>query len=181
MKPFCSSNRRCYRTSCEPCAWRHSLNISRRILNTDLRRLFAVTFAPTHAARTNFRSWRIKVRNLVDYRRRECRWWWDVGLWCWLGADGCVRGIASLGSITEGEFVGAFGWRWPTALRSIDHQELRNEVYFAMRPGIIAHPKPTGRYQSVRFVVAPRTHRRRPVVASGWTEFPSSQPIPVLL
>jgi hypothetical protein len=149
MKPCCSSDRRCYRTSCEPCAWRYSLNISRRILATDPGRLFAVTFAPTLTTQTNFRLWRIQVRNLVDYRRQESRWWRDLGLWGWLGSDGHVRAIIGLGSVREDEFLRAFERRWFATLRNIDVNNARSEIYFAMRPGIIFTGPHHGRYQRI--------------------------------
>src|SRR3712207_3105188 len=101
MKDTCTSEHRCYATSCEPCAWRYSLNISQRILEAHPRGLFAVTIASTLAARTNFRSWRVGVRNLVDHKRHDSKWWRDLGLWGWLGSDGLVRGIVSLGSVLE--------------------------------------------------------------------------------
>ncbi len=159
MKARCSSDHRCYSVLCEPCAWRYSLNISRRVLAAHPRRLFAFTIAPTLAARTNFRSWRIQVRNLVDHRQQESKWWRDLGTWASLGSDGVVRKVVSLASVLEDEFLRAFERRWPTTLRPIVEKELRNEVYFAIRPSVIAQVKSIGRYQSIRLVVEPRAYR----------------------
>lgn len=156
MQPHCSSDRRCYSIQCERCAWRYSLSTSRRILAAHPRRLFAITVAPTLAAWTNFRSLRIQVRNLVEYRRQQSRWWRDLGLWGWLGSDGLVRGIGSLGSVLEDEFLKSFGRRWPTTLRRIEVQDVRSETYFAMRPGIILDTGPHhSRYQRVRVCIEP--------------------------
>ncbi|MBL0406827.1 hypothetical protein JKG68_23055 [Microvirga aerilata] len=151
-----SSANRPYSVSCESCTWRYSLNISRRILTTNPRRLFAITFTPTLTSQADFRSWRIQVRNVLDYRRRESRWWRDVGLWGWLNADGHIKGIASLGAILEDEFLHAFGRRWPTTLRAIDEKELRNEVYFSVRPSMIFNAGPHhGRYQHLKLAIEP--------------------------
>ncbi len=156
MNARCSSDHRCYSVLCEPCAWRYSLNISRRVLAAHPRRLFAVTIAPTLSAQINFRSWRIQVRNLVDYRRQKSKWWRHLGFWNWLGSDGHVRGIVSLGSVLEDEFLRAFSQRWPTTLKPIDVETVRNEIYFAMRPGIVFDTGPHhSRYQQVRMCIEP--------------------------
>jgi hypothetical protein len=156
MKARCSSDRRCYSVLCEPCAWRYSLNISRRVLAAHPRRLFALTFAPTLAARTDLRSWRIQVRNLVDHRRQDSKWWRDLGVWGWLGSDGHVRGIVSLGSVLADEFLRAFERRWPTTLKPIEVGTVRNAIYFAMRPGIIFDTGPHhSRYQQIRICIEP--------------------------
>ena len=92
----------------------------------------------------------------MDYRRQESRWWRDLGLWGWLGSDGHVRGIVNLGSVLEDEFLRAFGRRWPTTFRTIEVQDVRNEVYLAMRPGIIFDAGPHhSRYQRVRLCIEP--------------------------
>jgi hypothetical protein len=167
MKSHCSSNRRCYRTSCEPCSWRYSLNISRRILATNPRRLFAVTFAPTLTSQTDFRSWRVQSRNLVHHQRRGSRWWRDLGLWVWLNADGHIKGIVSL-SVLEDEFLRAFGRRWPTTLTAIDRKELRNAIYFAVRPSVIFNTGPHhSRYQHLRLAVEPAGKVRLPKSLTG--------------
>jgi hypothetical protein len=156
MTLACYSTHRCLGTSCETCAWRYSLNISRRVLAAHPRRLFAVTFAPDLATQTHFRSWRIQVRNLVDHRRHDSKWWRDLGIWGWLGSDGLARGIVSLGSVLEDEFLRAFERRWPTTLRKIKVQDVRSEIYFAMRPGTIFESGPHhSRYQRVRMCIEP--------------------------
>jgi hypothetical protein len=180
MNNSCTSKHRCYSVSCESCTWRYSLGISRRIAATNPRRLFAVTLAPTLTSHTDFRSWRVQSRNLVDHQRRGSRWWRDLGLWVWLNADGHIKGIVSL-SVLEDEFLRAFGRRWPTTVRAIDEKELRNEVYFAVRPSVIAQAKPTGRYQSIRLAIEPRVDRLSHVMTGGSTEHPPSHPLPVLV
>jgi hypothetical protein len=73
-----------------------------------------------------------------------------------MSGDGSVRGIVSLGSVMEDEFIEAFGQRWPTILRAIAVEDVRNEVYFAIRPGLISDPETgEGRYQPVRLAVEP--------------------------
>ncbi len=167
MTQPCSSAHRCARTSCEPCAWRYSLHISRRILAAHPRQLYVVTIEAFLHDPTAFRSWRVRLRNVVDHRRRACRWWREVGLWLWLGADGRVRGIVSLGAVTEEEFIEVIERRWPTTLRPIDVEELRSEVYFAVRPGIIFDTGPhQGRYQAIRLAVEPQMTR---LSVQGWS------------
>ena len=180
----CSPDQRCYATSCEPCAWRYSLNTSRRVLAAHPRRLFAVTIAPTLAAQTNFQSWRIQVRNLVDHRRQDSKWWRDLGVRGWLGSDGLVRGIVSLGSVLADEFLRAFERRWPTTLKPIEVGTVRNEIYFAMRPGIIFDTGPHhSRYQRVRMCMEPAGKLRltRAATEEPCGPVPEDGPMTVLL
>jgi hypothetical protein len=158
MKLQCCSRARCYLLTCEPCAWRYSLNISRRILAHDHRRLFAITIGANLGGTGEFRSWRVAARNLIDYCRRECRWWRDLSLWGWLSADSCVRGIVSLGSVTEGEFCGVFGRRWPISGRPISPTDLRRVIYWeALRPSVIVEAGPQqGRYQHIKITIEPQ-------------------------
>ena len=56
----------------------------------------------------------------------------------------------------EDEFLRAFERRWPTTLRPIKVEMVRNEIYFAMRPGIILDTGPhRSRYQRVRMCIEP--------------------------
>jgi hypothetical protein len=89
---------------CPTCTGRAARRIGRTILATNPRRLFSVEFG-TALSPEQFRSWRTAARNLVDHQRRECRWWREVAMQVWLGADGRVRGIVSLGAITPEEFA----------------------------------------------------------------------------
>ena len=68
-----------------------------------------------------------------------------------------MRGIVALGSITLEEFSEAFS-RWQPTLRRIAPAEVADEVYAAMRPGIVA-ALDRGGYQTVRFTVRPKTVR----------------------
>jgi hypothetical protein len=117
----------------------------------------------------DFRSWRIQFRNFVDHRRRVCRWWRDVGFWLWLGKDGCVRGIVSLGAVTEEEFIEAVGRRWPVKLTHIPVEHLRREAYLhALRPGIVSDTGPHGdRYRGIRVAVEPHEMRSHAITARG--------------
>jgi len=97
----------------------------------------------------------------------------------WLGQDGRVRGIVALGSITPEEFSEAFA-RWEPRLRRIGPEELTDEVYAAMRPGVIAEAA-CGGYRSVRFRVKQkaRTSRALPVIQRE--NVPEFAPMPVIL
>ena len=46
-----------------------------------------------------------------------------------MSRDGRVRGITSLGAVPEVEFLAVMGRRWPTTLRPIKAETVRNEVY----------------------------------------------------
>ncbi len=67
------------------------------------------------------------------------------------GFDGQVQEILSLGSVAEAEFPGIPGRRWGTTLQAIEAAEMRDQVYFAIRPGIVPGIEPHhGRYLRVR-------------------------------
>jgi hypothetical protein len=137
------------------------LNISRRILAHDPGRLFALTIEPNLAGIGEFSGWRTAIRNVVDYRRRQYRWWRGVGIWCWLSEDDCIRGIASIGSVTESEFCGAFANRWPVSVRPITPSNLRHVMYWeALRPSVIVEAGPQqGRYQHIKITIEPQRTR----------------------
>jgi hypothetical protein len=131
----------------------------------------------------DFPSWRIQVRNLLDYRRRACRWWRGVGLWLWLSKDGSVRGIVSLGAVTEEEFMDAVGRRWPVKVQPLEHEGLRETIYLhAIRPGVIFEAgQHTGGYQGIRMTVEPRKQRRLHSEDEGHLGPGSREPLPFLI
>jgi hypothetical protein len=124
------------------------------------RRLFAITF-DTALSREDYRSWRTAARNLVDHKRRECRWWREVSMQIWLGADGRLRGVASLDAVTTDEFRDAFR-RWPLTLTSVKAGDLDDAVYAAVEPGVVACADGQGGYQAVRVTLKPQTTTARP-------------------
>jgi hypothetical protein len=153
----CSSQRRCGRITCEPCARRYAGRVSRRILGTATGSLYAIEFGIRVSSPADFWAWRVEARNSIDYRRRGDRWWRDISLNVWLCADGYVRGVVALGSLTASEVVATFDARWATTLRPIDPAHLRTEIYAAIRPAVIAAQRPScGRYQSLKFAVWPQ-------------------------
>lgn len=157
MPNFCSSANRCGLPSCEACAWRYSLRISRRITKHAPRRIFAVTIATSLADATQFSSWRKTARNLIDYRRRSSNWWRDTGMWLWLSRDTSVRGILTLGALTEDEFIAAFDRRWPTTIQPIEVKLLREHIYYAMRPAVVVVTSPgQRRYQPIGAALEPQ-------------------------
>jgi hypothetical protein len=181
VRPKCISANRCARTDCLTCSKRYATRLARRALRTAPRRLFAVTFA-TRLSPLEFRSWRTSTRNTIDGQRRAYPWWYDVSLCVWLGHDGRVRGIASLGSITEAEFSDAFA-RWSVTLRSIGPHDLRAEVLAVIRPGMIASLDGPGRYQRIKFTLWPkrcvRQSHRQP--QPSFSLHRGIAPMPVLL
>jgi hypothetical protein len=77
----------------------------------------------------------------------------------------------------------AFGSRWPTTLRLIQPNGLRNEVYAAVRPDRIASsPSLSARYQGLKLAIWP--HRSR---ATARQRIPMAapdiciEPIPILI
>ena len=82
-----------------------------------------------------------------------------------MSADGKAHGITSIGAVTEEEFITTFGRRWSTAARPVEITAVREEVYLAIRPGMIADiPVEQARYQrsSWRW-----NRRRRDIAATG--------------
>jgi hypothetical protein len=165
--------------SCRICAGRAIRRTARAILATNPRQLHAVKFS-TRLSPTEFRSWRIAARNIIDHRRRQCRWCHGMQMQVWLGADGGVRGIVALGSITPEEFIEAFRWSGPS-LRRIGPEEVAGVVFEAVRPGVVAEVEGRGGYQTVRFTVRPSratpTTRARPASAPRKV----IEPMPILI
>jgi hypothetical protein len=133
----------------------------------------------THLSTTEFRSWRIAARNIVDHQRRGSRWWRGVSLYVWLDADGRVSGIVALDAITPEEFIKGFA-RWEPMLRRLGPEEVAGAVLQAVRPGVIA-PVDCGGYQSVRFTVRPKTVRRVVRQAVGPRQVAIVEAMPILL
>jgi hypothetical protein len=157
---------------CPTCTGRAARRIGRAILATNPRRLFAVTFDTTLSG-NQFRSWRTAVRNLVDHQRRECRWWRQVAMQVWLGADGRLRGVVSLDAVTTDEFRDAFR-RWSVSITSVKAGDLADAVYAAVEPGVVAHSGgQTG--QAVRFTLKPQKVTS-PLKRAGYCASQASHP-----
>jgi hypothetical protein len=151
----CSSSHRCRLTFCNNCRWRYSGQIARRI-PPDARRFFAVEI---EIADNGFRAWASSIRNVIEYRRSQSRWWNEVSLKLYLCRDQKARGIIALGSILESELVEAFQ-RWPTMLRPLAPELVREEVYRILHPARIAVVPNGRRYQSISFSIGPREPKR---------------------
>jgi hypothetical protein len=152
------------------------------MLRTEARNLCVVEIELAQSSFADFWSWRVEVRNVVDYRRRTDRWWRDLALSVWLNQDGMMRGIVALGSVTPDEFLEVFS-RWPTALRPLTPSTLRDEVYAIVEPSQLAFPVlPPRRYQSLKLTIAAR--RNAPKVISPLSEQGATRylgPMPTLL
>jgi len=182
MRTTCHSNHRCNRRDCPTCRWRYSGRVARRILDRTQGHLYAIEIDTALHTFADFSVWRVESRNLIDHRRRACRWWRDLSLAVWLGKDGRVRGTASLGAVTVGEFEVAVGRRWPVTLRAIDPATVREAVYRAIRPGLIADVgSGRGRYQPLKFAVWPRCSQHSPVLQSRENAVPTwIEPLPLI-
>jgi hypothetical protein len=181
MTSKCRSQHRCALTSCASCARRYASRLSRRILAHEARNLHVVEIGIGTSHVSDFHSWRIEARNLIDYRRRTSRWWCESGLHVWLAHDSRLLGVVTLGSVTAEEFILAFTSRWPTALRPISSDNLRNEIFGAVRPGVIT-PAGSSRYQSLKLAIWPR-RRVSPTKSSisSATSGRHVEPMPVLI
>lgn len=95
------------------------------------------------------------MHNLIGYRRRQSRWWHDLGLWGWWGGTG-LHGIVELGPVTPTEFMSALGRHGEVRLQPLDIEKVRTEVYRAAR-SVTAVPgnHVTGRYQSLKIAIEP--------------------------
>lgn len=152
----CRSQSRCGQIACAVCARRYAGHMAKRIASDATGKLYAVQIDLTPSSLADFWRWRAEVRNLINYRRRESRWWRSVGMQVWLCYDGKLRGITNLGSLMETEFLGPFTRRWLTTLRSIDPSDLRREIASIVHPNMIAPVQVKARYQPVRMAVRPQ-------------------------
>jgi hypothetical protein len=102
----------------------------------------------------------------------------------WLGADGRVRGIASLDAITEDEFAAAFRQR-PVSLQAVEAKDRSGAVYAGIERGVVATSSEQAGYQAVRFTVKPQmtTARSEPVWVAAPVQTTSAlvEPMPVLI
>ena len=81
----------------------------------------------------------------------------------WLSRNGSILGVMALGSITEAEFLTAFGSRWSVTLRHIAPEALDDELYAALGPEMImADDFGHARYQPRQMTVRPRRTRISP-------------------
>jgi hypothetical protein len=162
MTAKCTSQNRCSSISCERCARRHSNRVARRILATSPGNLFAIEIDAALPSLAAFWCWRVEVRNWLDHRRRESGYWKSVGLYGWLSQDGWVRGVITLDALAKDEVEAALGNRWRTSLFRIGHSDLRDQLYAAVRPGVIWSFGPDkARYQPRKLAIRPR---RKPVL-----------------
>lgn len=177
----CCSQHRCSQIACEVCARRYASRFTRQILRTCPRNLATISIDPKFQSIPDFRQWRIEARNLLDYRRRQNRWFRELGLWVWRCQDGQIRGVISLAAVTTDEFKAAFDRRWPTTLRPIDPAALRDDVISVLQPDMISAGESNGRYQSLKLWIWPRNPMRKKSalvapIHGAWIE-----PMPVLL
>jgi hypothetical protein len=144
-----------------------------------------VTISANLADAMQFSSWRKTARNLIDHRRRSSNWWRSTGMWLWLSRDSSVRGILTLGALTEDEFITAFDRRWPTVIQPIKVKLLREHIYFAMRPAVVAVAWPgQRRYQPIGAALEPqvRSGRRRSPIGQAVLLPPRwNEGLPILL
>lgn len=162
MTAKCTSQIRCSSISCERCARRYSNRVARRILATNPRNLFALEVDAALPSLPAFCCWRVEARNWIDHRRRASAYWKSAGLYVWLSQDSWVRGVIALNALTRNEVEIAFGGRWPSTLRKVDHAYLHHHIYAAVRPNVISIYGPDrARYQSRKLAIWPR---REPVL-----------------
>jgi hypothetical protein len=182
MGEICRSDHRCGQLACEKCARRYAGGVARRILRAEARNLCVVEIELARSSFADFWSWRVEVRNVVDYRRRIDRWWRDLALNVWFNHDGMMCGIVALGPVTPDEFLTVFS-RWPIALWPITPASLRDEVYAIVRPSRLAFPvSPPRRYQNLKLTITAR--RKVPKTISPLSEKAVDryfEPMPILL
>ncbi len=179
---WCSSNR-CEQITCEHCARRYACRITRRLLTKATGSLRVIEIDITASQYTDFWAWRVEARNLVDYRRRENRWWAGFIIAVWWSADRSVRGVVSLGSLTASEVLSAFDARWRTGIRPIEPTDLRREISAFIDPGVIAlSPSPHGRYQALKLSIWPqRSRTKTPPVRGEHLPTLNIEPMPILI
>jgi hypothetical protein len=181
VKSCCSANR-CAEITCVKCARRHANRIAREVQHAATGRTCAIAIDAGAFTLTEFRNWRIELRNIVDYRRRASRWWNTFSLRLWLSRDGCTRGVVNFGSVTEDEVLEVLGVRWSTTLRPVAPEGLRDELYTAVRPDVIMTDEPYhARYQFRQLTIRAQ-RKRRPLMCRRSTPLPSpyDEPMPLL-
>jgi hypothetical protein len=161
MKKCCSQSR-CARTDCAVCSRRYAGRLSRRILTITTGKLFAIELQLPSPSLADFWSFRVGARNFIDHRRRLDRWWREFMLQVWLCQDGRVRGVGSLGSLTDTEVLEAFQSRWPTSIRPLSYENQRPEIVQIVRPGLLPLAEISARYQSIKLAIWPQRERRKP-------------------
>jgi hypothetical protein len=179
----CRSQHRCGRIACGPCSRRYATHIARRIQGAGTGSFCAIEIAAEVFSPAEFQTWRVRIRNALDYRRRADRWWRDFGMIVWCSAVGDIRGIVRLGPLTGFEVTSAFDSRWATNLRAIEPTELRSEILAAIDPAVIAATaSPGGRYQAVKLSIWPQPSRARtPPLPAAHPSTALIEPMPILI
>jgi hypothetical protein len=180
MNSPCHPASRCRTTTCPTCCWRYSGRTAAKILTATTGALFAVELAITDPTLIGLRAFRIEIRNWLDHRRRTAPAWKAVGFHLWLCRDRTLRGALSAGSLGPSEICSTLGARWPIRLRTIRPDDLRTELYAAIRPSMIAAPVPArGRYWRLRVSIWPR--RKQTARAGSRPQNPIFGPMPMVL
>jgi hypothetical protein len=160
MKTCCSQSR-CARTDCAVCTRRYAGQLAKRIQACATGKLFAIEMRLPSPSLADFWSFRVGARNFIDHRRRLDQWWREFMLQVWLCQDGRVRGVGSLGSLTETEVLEAFQSRWPTSIRHLDSGNLGSEIVQTVRADLLPSADMSARYQSIKLAIWPRREKRK--------------------
>ena len=181
MAPIqCRSARRCNQITCATCAWRHSGQVTRKVLEGWDGPFYATTLTIRDPTPDGFRFFRMEMRNRIAYLRKSPVWR-NFGLLLYRTGDGTLRGTAALSGLGAADMWEGLGGRWAMTVRLILPENLRFEVSRCMRPAVMP-PTLTGRggYQALRLTIGPsRSVVRTPVLSSYPPEFVA--PMPVLL
>uniref|UniRef100_A0A9E8CLG2 Uncharacterized protein n=1 Tax=Bosea sp. NBC_00436 TaxID=2969620 RepID=A0A9E8CLG2_9HYPH len=163
--------------SCPTCTWRYSLHVAREILAREPRHLHAITIERSTPGPGDFRQWRRAVHNAISYQRRRYRRWRNVGLWGWYDGT-AMHGLVALDTITTTEFRHAFRRHGELRLRPIATEDVRVEVYEAVRsiPATSIGQR-SARYQSIKIAIAPTMTKKpfRPLIDNMVVE-----PLPII-
>lgn len=180
MKECCSWNR-CLEITCEACSCRYAGHVAKRI-QTIAGKRNVIEIDASLSTLADFWSWRIEARNLIDYRRRDCRWWRELLLSVWLCRDGRLRGVVGIASLTPAEVLEVLNRRWPTTLRPVESNDLRQEIATIVHPRVITTIQVRARYQSLKFSIWPKGTRTK--IQSAPVSLPTRrvvEPMPVLV
>ncbi len=174
----CCSAHRCNDITCETCAWRHTRQVTHRILQGWPGPFYTVTLTILDPSPRGFRRARVELRNRLDYLRRKTPVWRNFGFLLYRVGDGTLQGIAALGGLGPADIQQGLGGRWPMTLRPILPEDLRLEVWRCMRPAVMA-PAVTerGGYQAVRLSIGPCRSVLRATVTSDPTDLADPMPV----
>jgi hypothetical protein len=154
--------------------------VSRRILATSTGPHYTIILPTPDLSPSEIPTTRVQLRNAIDHLRRRYPPWRDYTAHLWLTRTGNLNGIVSLGTLGPQEVTEKLGTRWPMTLSPLAAEDLRVEVYRALRR-VWAEGGAGRRYQPVSIHVGPRRMRSVPKCQNVLTQGQPDEPMPLFI